>query len=108
MVSVNGWTEQSNRSITELIDRFAVHNLRQVICTDISRDGMLCGHNFELYKELQQLYPAIEITVSGGIGSVDDIVKLDRLKLRSVVVGRAIYENRITIDCLKTLCSQNE
>jgi phosphoribosylformimino-5-aminoimidazole carboxamide ribotide isomerase len=96
-VSVNGWLEDLDVSIDDLISQFAPHGLNQVICTDISRDGMLQGPSFELYTRLQTDYPEIDFTVSGGISSMDDILRLDTLNLRKVIVGKAIYEGRISL-----------
>ena len=71
--------------------------LKQVICTDIAKDGMLEGPSFELYTTLQQQYPAVDFTVSGGISSMSDIDRLNEMGLRKVIIGKAIYENRITL-----------
>lgn len=94
-VSVSGWLEDMDLTIDDLIARFSA--VTQIICTDISRDGMLLGPAFELYTELQGRYPAIDFTVSGGIGSMADIERLNEDGLRKVIVGKAIYENRITL-----------
>ena len=95
-VSINGWKEDSEMDVTSLIDMFAGEGLSQVICTDITKDGMLQGPSFGLYTALQDRYLGIDITVSGGISSMADIEKLGQLGLRSVIVGKAIYEGRIT------------
>lgn len=97
-VAINGWLEKSETTIEELIDRFRSHGLREVICTDITKDGMLQGPSFELYARLQDVYPEQDIIVSGGISSIDDIFKLDEMKLRHVIVGKAIYEGRIVLE----------
>ena len=97
-VAINGWLEKSETTIEELIDRFRSHGLREVICTDITKDGMLQGPSFELYARLQDAYPEQDIIVSGGISSIDDIFKLDEMKLRHVIVGKAIYEGRIVLE----------
>jgi phosphoribosylformimino-5-aminoimidazole carboxamide ribotide isomerase len=96
-VSVNGWQEDLAVTIEELIDGFLPMDLKQVICTDITRDGMLQGPSDELYVELQSRYPSVDFTVSGGIGSMADIERLNEKRLRKVIVGKAIYENRITL-----------
>lgn len=106
-VAINGWQEAAETDVQTLIRRFEAYGLKQVICTDISRDGMLTGPNFDLYTALQQELPAMEIIVSGGISSRDDLVRLDELGLRSVIVGKAIYEGRITLQELEQ-CLQNE
>ena len=100
-VAVNGWLDDTRLGIEELIDLFAGDGLDNVICTDISKDGMLQGLSFDLYKDLQQRYDAIDITVSGGISGLADIEKLEESGLRKVIVGKAIYEGRITIKDLE-------
>ena len=96
-VSVNGWLEDLALTIEELIDGFQPYGLRQVICTDITKDGMLEGPSFGLYTDLQSRYEAVDFTVSGGIASMADIERAEELRLRKVIVGKAIYENRITL-----------
>lgn len=94
-ISVSGWLEDMDLTIDDMIARFPA--VTQIICTDISRDGMLQGPAFDLYTSLQGRYPAIDFTVSGGISSMDDIERLNEAGLRKVIVGKAIYENRITL-----------
>lgn len=103
MVAINGWLEAATITVEALIETFPT--LQQVICTEISRDGMLQGPDFDLYDRLQKQFPAVEITVSGGISSWNDILALDKMKLRSVIVGKAIYEGRIKME---QLCLPNE
>ena len=105
-VATHGWLRESELGVEELIDRFAPCGLNQVICTDISKDGMLQGPSFGMYGWLQTRYSVINITVSGGVGSLDDILKLNDMGLRSVIVGKAIYEGRITLKELET-CLRN-
>ena len=100
-VSINGWKEDSEMDVTSLIDKFSNEGWSQVICTDISKDGMLQGPSFGLYTALQDRYLNVDITVSGGISSMADIERLDQLGLRSVIVGKAIYEGRITFKDLE-------
>lgn len=97
-VSVAGWLEDSDLSIDSLIERFLPFGLKEVICTDISKDGMLQGPSFELYSHLRRRYPQLTFTVSGGISSMADIEKLDRMGLPRVIVGKAIYEGRISLE----------
>ena len=105
-VATHGWLRESELGVEELIDHFAPCGLNQVICTDISKDGMLQGPSFGMYGRLQTRYSVINITVSGGVGSLDDILKLNYMGLRSVIVGKAIYEGRITLKELET-CLRN-
>ena len=96
-VAVQGWLEESDLNVAGLVEMFLAAGLSQVVCTDISRDGMLQGPSYEMYSELQAAYPAVDFTVSGGISSMDDIEKLDSLALKYVIVGKAFYEGRISI-----------
>lgn len=105
-VAVQGWLETASTTAEELIEQFQPQGVAQVICTDISRDGMLCGPSSAFYAALQQRFPTVEITVSGGIASLDDIRRLDERGLRSVIVGKALYEGRITLEELAR-CLQN-
>ena len=97
-VAINGWLEESEQTIDALIDRFLPYGLREIICTDIAKDGMLQGPTFDLYARLQAAYPEQDIIVSGGISKMDDIRRLDEMNLRHVIVGKAIYEGRITLE----------
>ena len=100
-VAINGWLEESEQTIDALIDRFIPHGLSEVICTDIAKDGMLQGPTFDLYARLQAAYPEQDIIVSGGISALSDIQRLNEMNLRHVIVGKAIYEGRITLEELK-------
>ena len=97
-VAINGWMDQSEQTIEALIDRFRPNGLREVICTDIAKDGMLQGPSFDLYARLQAAYPELDIIVSGGISAMDDIYHLNEMNLRHVIVGKAIYEGRISLE----------
>ena len=100
-VATHGWLKESQVTIDSIIEQFLPFGLRQLICTDISKDGMLQGPNFPLYVELKEKYPAVDTTLSGGISSMDDIRKAAELGLHSVIIGKAIYEGRITLKDLE-------
>lgn len=100
-VSVSGWMEDSRLSIHDLMDRFLPRGLREVIVTDISKDGMMSGPNTQLYIDLAKRYPDQIFTVSGGISSMEDIENLNRLGLERVIVGKAIYEGHITLSQIR-------
>ena len=106
-VATHGWLKESQVNIDEIIGWFLPFGLKQLICTDISKDGMLQGPNFPLYVELKENFPAVDTTLSGGISSMDDIRKAHELGLHSVIIGKAIYEGRITLKDLE-LWLQNE
>ncbi|MCM1076631.1 MAG: 1-(5-phosphoribosyl)-5-[(5-phosphoribosylamino)methylideneamino]imidazole-4-carboxamide isomerase [Bacteroides sp.] len=100
-VAVSGWMEDTADTIESLIDKFKPHGLSQAICTDISKDGMLSGPAFGMYEDLSKKYPEIIFTVSGGISSLDDIIRLNELGLKRVITGKALYENRILLKDLR-------
>lgn len=97
-VSVKGWTEGAGLTCVEMIERFLPYGLKRVIVTDISKDGGLCGVDVGLYSRLQRRFPSVEVTVSGGVSSMADIEALDAVGLKSVIVGKAYYEGRITLE----------
>ena len=105
-VAVSGWLEDSGIGLDELIDGFLPAGLRQAIVTDISRDGMLQGPSFDLYTGLKERFPALKTIVSGGVSCLDDLRQADGLGLDGIIVGKAIYEKRITLKDL-ALCLQN-
>lgn len=98
IVRTNGWTKNSGITLNQLISRYRNKNIRRVLCTDISRDGMLCGSNIELYQTIMEQFPDCKLIASGGISSLDDIKKLDEAKIPAVVIGKAIYEQQINLE----------
>jgi len=100
-VATHGWLKETEVTIDSIIEQFLPFGLKQLICTDISKDGMLQGPNFPLYVELKEKYPMVNTTLSGGISSMADIDKAASLGLHSVIIGKAIYEGRITLNDLK-------
>ena len=105
-VAISGWLEDSGIALDEMIDTFLPAGLKRAIVTDISRDGMLQGPSFDLYKGLQERFPELTTVVSGGVSSLDDIRQADEMGLSGIIVGKAIYENRITLKDLE-ICLQN-
>lgn len=97
-IAVSGWLEDTSLTISDLITLLEPSGLTQAICTEISRDGMFTGAATELYAELMEKHPAVIFTASGGIGSMDDIVKLNDMGMPRVIVGKALYEGRIALD----------
>jgi phosphoribosylformimino-5-aminoimidazole carboxamide ribotide isomerase len=102
-VQVRGWTEVSGITIYDLVAQFEKEGLAYVTATDIHADGMLQGPNFGLYKKLQKRFPDLKITASGGISSVSDLEELRYTKVYGVIVGKAIYENKIPLSELKKI-----
>jgi len=96
-VAYGGWLETSDQSINDFLEPMLERGLNQILCTDISRDGTLEGPNIELYRQLQKGYPNINFIASGGVGKLNDLKRLQQTKLFGVVVGRAYYEQKISL-----------
>jgi phosphoribosylformimino-5-aminoimidazole carboxamide ribotide isomerase len=101
-IAVSGWQDSVALGIEDLVSRFQPLGLQECIVTEISRDGMLSGPASALYVRLQRDFPEISFTVSGGISGMGDIRSLDALHLRKVIVGKAIFENRISLEDIKS------
>jgi len=102
-VMVNGWMKSTKTNLFDLVDTFAEHGLEYLTCTDISKDGMLAGPNIDLYEKLKKRFPALRINASGGITSLDDLRRLKELKLHGAIIGKALYEQRIKLEDLKSI-----
>jgi len=98
MIAVSGWQEVSELSILDFIESYTSQGIRQVISTDIARDGMLTGPSVDLYKEIMAQFPTIDLIASGGIATMKDIYELDEMGIPGVITGKAIYENRISLE----------
>ena len=100
-IAVSGWLEDSDKEIIPFIQNFEKAGVSYVICTDISKDGMLEGPSFELYKEILSETENIKLIASGGISEFDELPKLEELGCEGVIIGKAIYENRISLKQLE-------
>ena len=96
-IAVQGWTESTTLSVEDLLHKFLTDGFKYVICTDIATDGMLQGPNFDLYEDLLNTFPVINLIASGGISSMDDLKKLYVLGVEGAIIGKAIYEGKITL-----------
>ncbi len=94
-VAVSGWLEESELSVFELIEQFP--GIKYIICTDVSQDGTLAGSNTKLYQKITEKYPEISLIASGGVGGLSDLEDLVPTGVEGVVLGKAIYEGRISI-----------
>jgi phosphoribosylformimino-5-aminoimidazole carboxamide ribotide isomerase len=99
-VAISGWLEDSHRAPMEFVLDMVRRGAQTFICTDISRDGMLGGVNIEFYKNLKSAFPMLSIIASGGISTIEDVQVLKKAGLAGVIVGKAIYENKLPIDKL--------
>jgi phosphoribosylformimino-5-aminoimidazole carboxamide ribotide isomerase len=97
MVATHGWQQVSGTSLWQVLDQFMPLGLRRILCTDIARDGMLSGTNVALYQAIQARYPNLIIQASGGVSSVEDLRQLNEAGVPEVIIGKALYENRFTL-----------
>lgn len=102
-IAIGGWQEDSAIAISDFICEYVKKGIEYVTCTDISTDGMLQGPNLELYRRLLDLFPNIKLIASGGVSSTQDLHDLKKIAVDGVIVGKAIYEGRITLKHLTTL-----
>ena len=100
-ISVSGWLEEGPQELMPFLDDYTREGVRKVLCTDISRDGMLQGPSIELYRQVMQRFPDTHLIASGGVSNLDDIIRLDEAGIPAVVFGKALYEGCITMKDLK-------
>ncbi|QCI16939.1 1-(5-phosphoribosyl)-5-[(5-phosphoribosylamino)methylideneamino]imidazole-4-carboxamide isomerase [Buchnera aphidicola (Aphis helianthi)] len=106
-ISINGWLQDTNFTLEEIIDIFSSENLKHVLCTDISKDGTLSGPNITLYKEIVKKFKNIKFQASGGVSTLSDIISLKQTRVNSIIIGRSLLEKKFTIkEALK--CWQKE
>lgn len=105
MVSVNGWQEDTEKNIFDFVNEYGQRGIKSVISTDIATDGMLRGPSFQLYQDLIAAFPQLNFIASGGVASLNDLIQLEKIGVDGVIIGKAIYENRITLKDLKDYVS---
>ena len=96
-ISINGWKEDSSEDLLPFLRKYIEAGVRNVLCTEISKDGTLSGPAISLYSEVMEAYPELHLIASGGVSSLDDIKALDAAGIPAVVFGKAIYEGRIDL-----------
>ncbi len=100
-IAVSGWLEESDQELIPFVQAYEKEGVSYVICTDISKDGMLQGPSFELYQRMLSEIENIKLIASGGISTFDELPKLAELGCEGVIIGKAIYENRISLEQLE-------
>ena len=96
-ISINGWKEDSTEDLLPFLKKYIDMGVKNVLCTEISKDGTLQGPALQLYKEVMKAYPTLHLIASGGVSSIDDIKALDAAGIPAVVFGKAIYEGKINL-----------
>ncbi|MGV8091123.1 MAG: 1-(5-phosphoribosyl)-5-[(5-phosphoribosylamino)methylideneamino]imidazole-4-carboxamide isomerase [Mangrovibacterium sp.] len=107
-IAVSGWQEVSELPILDFIENYVGEGIQKVISTDIARDGMLSGPSTDLYREIMEKFPDLELIASGGISSMKDIHLLNEMGVPGVITGKAIYENRISLDEIRKFIISRE
>ncbi len=100
-IAISGWLEESDDDVVDFINDYQKEGIQHVICTDISKDGMLEGPSFELYEEILSSAQGIQLIASGGISTFEELPKLQVMGCEGTIIGKAIYENRISLKQLE-------
>ena len=96
-ISINGWKEDSSEDLLPFLRKYVDAGVKNVLCTEISKDGTLAGPAIDLYRRIMETYPELHLIASGGVSSKEDIEALDAAGIPAVVFGKAIYEGRIDL-----------
>jgi phosphoribosylformimino-5-aminoimidazole carboxamide ribotide isomerase len=100
-IAVNGWMQTSSTNIETFIGDYLSKGITHIFCTDVSKDGRLEGPSTLLYQSLIQAFPNLQLVASGGVSSLQDLEALDQIGCSGAIVGKAIYENRISLESLQ-------
>ncbi len=101
IIVIKGWTEKTVLTVFELMETYKLKGVKKFFCTDVSKDGMMQGPATDLYKKIMNEHPSIDLIASGGISKINDLDELREAGCDGAIIGKAIYENRITLKELK-------
>ena len=102
-ITISGWQEETKIWIYDFVQKYLDHGIKEIFCTDVAKDGKLEGPAIELYKNIIMKFPKLYLIASGGVSSVKDLEELGEIGCKGAIVGKAIYEDRISLDDLKKL-----
>jgi phosphoribosylformimino-5-aminoimidazole carboxamide ribotide isomerase len=102
-IAVHGWLETTDVWIYDFIQKYIEHGVQQIFCTDVAKDGALQGPSVELYKTNIQKFPELHFIASGGVSNIEDVYQLEEINCKGVIIGKAIYEGRISLKELKAV-----
>lgn len=102
-ITVKGWTEMTDVWLYDFIEQQVQQGIQQLFCTDVSKDGMMQGPSIELYQTIIQKFPDLYFIASGGVRNIDDVYQLQDLGCKGVIIGKAIYEQKISLAQLTKL-----
>ena len=97
-IAIGGWLEKTNITVFDFMKLYMDKGVKQIFCTDIQKDGKLQGPSIELYQKILEQFPDLQLIASGGVSSLDDLIELEEIGCSAAIVGKAIYENKITIN----------
>lgn len=97
-LTTHGWTRDTQMSLWQCLDNYAAADIRQVLCTDVGRDGAMMGPNVGLYREILKRYPNLELQASGGIRHIGDLEQLRSMGVPAAITGRALLDGKITAE----------
>lgn len=100
-IAVSGWEEGTQLWVYDFVEEYVAKGIQYTISTDVAKDGLLQGPSFDLYKNLQEKCPDLNIIASGGVSGIEDVEKLAEMNIFGVIIGKAIYENRIRLSDLQ-------
>jgi phosphoribosylformimino-5-aminoimidazole carboxamide ribotide isomerase len=106
-IAIGGWLETTDINIYDFLKINFIKGITNVFCTDISKDGLLQGPSIALYKKIMEEIPELKLIASGGVSDMKDVLELEKIGCGGVIIGKAIYEGRITIDELKNYINVN-
>jgi len=96
-IAIGGWLEKTDISVFDFMKLYMGKGVKQIFCTDIKKDGKLQGPSIDLYQKILEQFPDLRLIASGGVSSLDDLIELEEIGCSAAIVGKAIYENKITI-----------
>ena len=102
-IAVSGWQEITDLMVYDFIEKYIEKGVQRIFCTDVSKDGKLEGPSIELYKSIVQKFPQLHFIASGGVSSLDDIYQLAEIGCKGIIIGKAIYEGRLSLEELSKI-----
>lgn len=103
-IAISGWKEGSGINLFNFLEDYSTYGVKHVICTDIAKDGLLQGPSVELYNKILNKFDTLQLIASGGVSSIKDIHQLIENKVAGIIIGKAIYEGKVTLKQLSALC----
>ena len=100
-IAINGWQTATEIELISFLGKWFGKGIRQAFCTDIAKDGLLQGASTEIYAEISRALPDLKLIASGGVSRIEDLRQLEEVGCHAAIVGKAIYEGKITLDELK-------